>query len=400
MIINHDLAQYIIDYNKQIVHYQINIMNPDAIIIASTNPSRIGKHHFGAQRVLETGEAYIIDDVSAKNFRDVVPGITLPIRFRNELIGMLGIGAGKHSNLVGKILLSSTELLVEQNYLQNEINAERLIRNEFFTLILRDSWETNEFYFRHQLKLNNMDISQGYFVCSASIKGDYFIEEEKDQTKTAAHKYERAISNMILKFQMMVFPHKPIVIYQAGIMALLLPCTKQEYNKKYGNKESDYMKKVTAALIDLFGDSYLVGIGGYASNMTKIHDHYRRSIYAVNISSKINTHEKVFSFEDVYLEYKLLLLPDMEQKSFCNSVLKSLTSPSNEMWLKTLDTYFRTNRNVSLTSELLFIHRNTLLFRLKKIQKITGLDPHSFIDSVRLYAALSLWKCHLSEEKS
>ena len=93
MIINHDLAQYIIDYNKQIVHYQINIMNPDAIIIASTNPSRIGKHHFGAQRVLETGEAYIIDDVSAKNFRDVVPGITLPIRFRNELIGMLGIGA-------------------------------------------------------------------------------------------------------------------------------------------------------------------------------------------------------------------------------------------------------------------------------------------------------------------
>ena len=48
MKINRDLAQYIIDYNKKIVRYQINIMNPDAVIIASTNPARIGKHHFGA----------------------------------------------------------------------------------------------------------------------------------------------------------------------------------------------------------------------------------------------------------------------------------------------------------------------------------------------------------------
>lgn len=394
MRINQDLAQYIIDYNKKIVSYQINIMNPGAVIIASTNPARIGKHHFGAQRVLETGEAYIIDDDSAKGFQDVVPGITLPIRFRNELIGMLGIGAGKNSTLVGKILLSSTELLVEQNFLQNKMNAEKQVRNEFLTLILRDRWERNELYFQHQLKLNNMDIHQSYFVCCASIKEDCFIEEKKkSQTETAILKYERAISNMISEFQMMVFPHKPIVVYQASTLALLLPCAEEDCKNNLFDKGSDYIKKVNIALSHLFGNTYRIGIGGYAADMTQIHECYQRSVYAVNISSMLKTQEKISSFDDVYLEYEMLLLPEAEQEQFCKGILKSLTDPENEVWLHTLDTFFQTNRNTSLTSDKLFIHRNTLLFRLKKVQNITGLDPQSFKDSVRLYTALSLWKC-------
>lgn len=204
---------------------------------------------------------------------------------------------------------------MEQNYLQNKMNAEKQVRNEFLTMILRERWERNELYFQNQLKLNNMDIQQRYFVCCASIKGDCFIEEKKrNRTETAILQYERAISNMTSEFQMMVFPHKPIVVYQASMLALLLP--------------------------------------------------------------------------------------EAEQEQFCRGILKSLTAPPNEIWLHTLDTFFQTNRNTSLTSEKLFIHRNTLLFRLKKVQHITGLAPQSFADSVRLYTALSLWKCRTSRECS
>lgn len=394
--IDHDLAQYIVDYNKQIVSYQINIMNPDAVIIASTNPARIGQHHFGAQQVRETGEAYIIDEDSAPNFKDSVPGITMPIRFRDELIGMLGIGAGKSSQLVGKILLSTTELLVEQSYIQNVMSAEKQIRNEFLTLILRDPWQANEIYFRHQLRLNHMDIRQRYFVCSASIKDGYFLEEKKGLAETEALNYERTVNRIISNIQSMVFPHEPITVYQAGMLTLLLPCGERVGERELCGKDSDYMKKVTAALRRLFGDTYRVGIGGCAADMTKIHECYQSSIYAIDMAQKLDMRERVLSFDDVYLEYEMLLLPEMEQEKFCRDILKSLLDPANELWLHTLDVFFQMDRSAASTAERLFIHRNTLLFRLKKIQSMTGLDPQSFGDSIKLYAALALWKCRKS----
>lgn len=393
--INRDLAQYIIDYNKKIVSYQINIMNPDAVIIASTNPARIGEHHFGAQHVAESGEAYIIDDVAANKDRNVVPGITLPIRFRDELIGMLGIGAGKNSALVGKILLSSTELLVEQTYLQSEINAEKQIRNEFLTLILRDSWENNALYFQHQLKLNHMDIQQGYFVCSASVQESLLKEPQKNsRTETAVLKYERVISNIISEFQMMVFPSKPITIFQAGILALLLPCTREQYDQEYSVSANNYITNVTAALNHLFGGAYLLGIGGFAADMTEIHTCYQRSVYAANISSKLNPRKKLLSFDDVYLEYELLSLPKTEQEAFCRETLRQLCAPDNAVWLNTLDAFLSNECNMTSTAEKLFIHRNTLLFRLHKVRALSGLDPLRFSEAARLHAALSLWKCN------
>lgn len=153
------------------------------------------------------------------------------------------------------------------------MNAEKQVRNEFLTMIQRERWERNELYFQNQLKLNNMDIQQRYFVCCASIKGDCFIEaKNRNRTGTAILQYERAISNMTSEFQTMVFPHKPIVVYQASTLALLLPCTDEECRSNLFGKGAGYIKKVTVALSHLFGSAYLISIGGYASDITKIHE--------------------------------------------------------------------------------------------------------------------------------
>ena len=56
--------------------------------------------------------------------------------------------------------------------------------------------------------------------------------------------------------------------------------------------------------------------------------------------------------------------------------------------METISTYFECNESIKLTSEMLFIHKNTLKYRLERIRMITGLDVKNIDDKVRLYLAI------------
>ena len=60
--------------------------------------------------------------------------------------------------------------------------------------------------------------------------------------------------------------------------------------------------------------------------------------------------------------------------------------------IETINKFFENNLNVSETSRQLFIHRNTLVYRLDKLQKSTGLDLRSFEDAITFRIALMVVK--------
>ena len=75
---------------------------------------------------------------------------------------------------------------------------------------------------------------------------------------------------------------------------------------------------------------------------------------------------------------------------FIKEVLHGLTMDDfDEETLATVNKFFENNLNVSETSRQLYIHRNTLVYRLDKLQKMTGLDLRNFDDA--LYSKLPLW---------
>ncbi|MFH1939966.1 MAG: helix-turn-helix domain-containing protein, partial [bacterium] len=62
----------------------------------------------------------------------------------------------------------------------------------------------------------------------------------------------------------------------------------------------------------------------------------------------------------------------------------------NEFLLETLQGFFDNNLSITQTAKALFVHRNTLLYRLERVKKITGLDPKKFDDAVQLRLALKM----------
>jgi carbohydrate diacid regulator len=78
------------------------------------------------------------------------------------------------------------------------------------------------------------------------------------------------------------------------------------------------------------------------------------------------------------------------QDNFVKRLLMKLLA--EEYLLETVEVFFDKNMSLTQTSKELKIHRNTLLYRLEKIKKVTGLDPRKFNDAMELKVALILNK--------
>ncbi|WP_282938883.1 helix-turn-helix domain-containing protein [Paenibacillus sp. RC67] len=92
------------------------------------------------------------------------------------------------------------------------------------------------------------------------------------------------------------------------------------------------------------------------------------------------------------LEKLINLIPEGEKASFLERVLKRLDAVLDTETMTTLEQFFQLDCNVSETAKKLYIHRNTLLYRLDKFKQETGLDVRTFNDAVLVKIALLLYK--------
>ena len=80
---------------------------------------------------------------------------------------------------------------------------------------------------------------------------------------------------------------------------------------------------------------------------------------------------------------------------YCDQIIGPLVqydeSHSNNL-VQTINAYFDHHGNISQTAEMLYIHRNTLLYRLDRIQELTGQDLNNAHDRLALQLALKLWQ--------
>jgi len=139
MEISTKMAQEIVTQMNTIIDQDINFMNNEAQIIASTNYQRVGQFHEGAKKVLSTEEALVIEDDSlyygSKN------GINIPIKFEEQIIGVIGITGNKDIvSKCGEIIRKMSEILIKEDYLKN-INFKKRLRNRY---LIEDIIYSNE----------------------------------------------------------------------------------------------------------------------------------------------------------------------------------------------------------------------------------------------------------------
>ena len=136
-----------------------------------------------------------------------------------------------------------------------------------------------------------------------------------------------------------------------------------------------------------------IGISTVVDNIKDLSKAYQEAQVALEVGKVFETEKNIISYENLGIGRLIYQLPTTLCEMFLQEVFKkgSLESLDQET-LMTIQCFFENNLNVSETSRKLFVHRNTLVYRLEKIRKLTGLDLREFKHAITFKVALMVRK--------
>ena len=144
----------------------------------------------------------------------------------------------------------------------------------------------------------------------------------------------------------------------------------------------------------------VIGIGTVATHLRELADAYKEAQTAIEVGKVFDTEKSVSNYENLGIGRLIYQLPTTLCDIFLTEVFKKNSIDSlDQETLFTINKFFENNLNVSETSRKLFVHRNTLVYRLEKIKKLTGLDLRQFDHAIVFKVALMVRK-YLSSRES
>ena len=144
----------------------------------------------------------------------------------------------------------------------------------------------------------------------------------------------------------------------------------------------------------------VIGIGTTAKHLRELAERYKEAQVAIDVGKVFDDSKSIIHYENLGLGRIIYQLPTTLCEMFLSEVFKKSPIESlDQETLFTIDKFFENNLNVSETSRKLFVHRNTLVYRLEKIKKLTGLDLREFDHAIVFKVALMVKKYLSSQGK-
>jgi len=167
-----------------------------------------------------------------------------------------------------------------------------------------------------------------------------------------------------------------------------------QMDKTAGAQELDRVAQRIEEALRIDGESTVfVGIGTMAQHLRELAKSYKEAQIAIEVGKVFDTERYVINYENLGIGRLIYQLPTTLCEMFLQEVFKK--NPIDALDQETLFTiykFFENNLNVSETARKLFVHRNTLVYRLEKIKKLTGLDLREFDDAITFKVALMVKK--------
>ena len=156
-------------------------------------------------------------------------------------------------------------------------------------------------------------------------------------------------------------------------------------------------KQISTAVTQELGIKVVIGIGTVVNHIRDLARAYKEAGVAIEVGKVFETEKTVINYENLGIGRLIYQLPTILCQMFLREVFKKNPIDAlDQETLLTINKFFENNLNVSETARKLFVHRNTLVYRLEKIKKLTGLDLREFDDAITFKVALMVKKYLIS----
>ena len=355
--VNGALAQQIVDTVKDVCGHDINFIHADGTIFASTNPSRIGAFHEAGRRAAEAG--MVIEVCGDESFAGTQQGINMPVYHGGRLMAVIGITGNpdevrQYAYLAERI----TSLLIREQEI-SAVSRSQADQKHYVVTALAKGGQEDRAYLIECLKEYGADFDSKKRFLILRIRPGFKLTNLSLVQQRIGQLFDQA-GVMLSTF-----------CYPRGFWAVL---EEKEWRRSrpliqdWIRKNSGLIQAAAGKLEDLFGLK-----GSYES--------------AVMAMKSLEESEGGFAvFDDLDLELILSSVNGANQEAFLQKVLSGLSREDMEV----MEAYFSEDMSLANTCKRLYIHKNTLQYKLNHIWQKSGLNPRSFQDGVLLYLALRL----------
>ncbi|MGF1738540.1 sugar diacid recognition domain-containing protein [Photobacterium satsumensis] len=377
MQLNATIARQIVERTMKIIHHSVNVMDEYGRIIGSGDPSRLNQRHEGAVLAITDNRVVEIDPGTALQLKGVKPGINLPIVFRDQIIGVVGVsGTPDQVRNYGELVKMTAELIVEQEALMSQVQWNKRHREELVLQLIKDT-ELNDAQLLSIAQKLDLDLAQPRIAALVKVIPAAGESLSLEHLQKMVHLLEYPERDNLVGIHSVslneIVVLKPITLEGAGWSRTIEQKRVNKLMRRVA-KESHFSIQIA------FGD-YFPGLQGLSRS-------FQTAQATLNASGN---DDDVLFYQDHLLPVLLSGLKDdpwrYEQLVQPLDALKA-NDPRGTL-LKTLEVFFAQNCDLAQTCEMLHIHRNTLRYRLDRIEQGTQLSFNNLSDKTRLYLALS-----------
>ncbi|MDO5517779.1 MAG: sugar diacid recognition domain-containing protein [Clostridium sp.] len=336
------IAQKIVTEMMNVIPYNINVMDENGIILGSGDSSRIGKIHEGS-----------INAIKNKNINEVYEdndamkaGVNAPIIVDNKIIGVIGItGDPEEVRRFSKLVCATAALLIDQIKLDEEIHNKRLSKERFYhELARRKTAYDDEFY--EAAQSYGMDLSK---TCRAIVVDGNFKNTDLKLLCERYHNFSEGKNRTVFFIT---------DNYEYSMILKKLKAINDVHKISIGTEEE---------------------IAAYSCEKAELSYEYGIKIKPSNL---------IYSYE----EFKIFINLEHKDKSLFTALISNLEKAGNKLeLLETLQVYIEENSDINSVASKLKIHRNTLNYRLERINILTGKNPKNVLELFELICGL-VWR--------
>lgn len=317
-----------------------------------------------------------------------------PLAGHQGVLGYIGLGVDRGKlNPVGRLFLYKTAVLLyfELAKAQSVEDTERQHYRDFLFDLLYNNFDSLEVV-QSRGKLWGMDLTKPHLVIVGEIPG--YDSDSAD----------RVVFQELLDTVSMVLRNQPRTIFleRNDQIVLLYPLEGMIPLSQWEATAKQLLSPLLSWPGGLEGERpVLFGVGNLYGSTRFIHRSFQEAKSALELGQLFNLQERVILFQDLGVMRLLLKLEQQELEDFRNEVLGPLLKYDQENNLhleETLLAYLASDGDLNLAGDRLYLHPNTLRYRLKKAAEILDRDLGSLENRMNLYIALkigrlkSLWQ--------
>jgi carbohydrate diacid regulator len=369
--------QNIVDRVIGILGKNVNIMDTSGLIIASGDESRVGAFHEIAAQAAAENKEIIVDLEHASELMNVKPGVNVPINFDSEVIGVVGItGNPEEVAGYGKIIKELVELMVHDKQQKKlELFQYRAVRSLIMELIKKSDPDPDELQMlENRATLSKFDLKKKRVLIVVDIEnfGDFISKNSLSEVQIQGLK--QSVIDLIS-----VGADPTEAVFNLGEDRFMILKSDEVDMESFCNNKHD-------RIYNRLGINLIFAEGGLCADIRDYHQAYVKAMSFLDIANKLRN---IYHISERHFDIYLLIheIPDKIKNDYLER-LGNFLSDSDDKIIETVKVFFESGMNSKETAAKLFIHKNTLIYRLNKVRDQYRIDPFNPFQCMKLYLAV------------